>query len=93
MLKIHQFFCNHFLTLFTISKTKKILSTEFIAKNIIPEAVIENPLLQLDSVHPETPDEKQSVSCSESGDFFFWQGNRGVARRRTEVRRTRRLED
>jgi len=29
-----------------------------------------------DSFHPETPDEKQSVSCPENGDFFFWQGNR-----------------
>jgi hypothetical protein len=33
------------------------------------------------SVHPETPDETIVVSNSETRDFSFWQGNRGVARR------------
>jgi hypothetical protein len=43
---------------------------------------------RIGSFHPETPDEKQLVSDAESGDFFFWQGNQGIARRRTSVRRT-----
>jgi len=42
---------------------------------------------------PETPDEKLLVSVLESGDFFSWQGNRGVARRRTSVRRTSEAEE
>jgi len=42
---------------------------------------------------PETPDKKLLVSDLESGDFFSWQGNRGVARRRTLVRRTSKAED
>jgi len=45
------------------------------------------------SFHPETPDEKLAVSDLESGDFSFWQGNRGIARRRTTVRRTSKTED
>jgi hypothetical protein len=45
------------------------------------------------SFHQETPDEKLAVSDSESGDFSSWQGNRGIARRRTSVRRTSKPED
>jgi hypothetical protein len=45
------------------------------------------------SFHPETPDEKLLVSDLESGDFLSWQGNRGIARRRTTVRRTSKTED
>jgi hypothetical protein len=45
------------------------------------------------SYHPETPDMKLAVSELESGDFSFWQGNRGIARRRTTVRRTSKTED
>jgi hypothetical protein len=33
------------------------------------------------------------VSDSESGDFSSWQGNQGIARRRTTVRRTRKTAD
>jgi len=40
------------------------------------------------SFHPETPDDKLVVSDSERGDFLFWQGNQGLERRRTSVRRT-----
>jgi len=47
----------------------------------------------ISSFHPETPDEKLLVSASESGDFFSWQGNQGIARRRTLVRRTSKTED
>jgi len=47
----------------------------------------------LTGFRPEAPDEKQLVSKSESGDFFSWQGNLGVARRRTPVRRTSKAED
>ncbi|OGT98255.1 MAG: hypothetical protein A2X80_03830 [Geobacteraceae bacterium GWB2_52_12] len=42
---------------------------------------------------PGTPDKKPLVSVLENGDFFSWQGNRGVARRRTPVRRTSKAED
>jgi hypothetical protein len=45
------------------------------------------------SVHPETPDETLLVSNSETRDFSSWQGNQGVARRRTSVRRTNKPED
>ena len=45
------------------------------------------------SVHPETPDETLLVSNSETRDFSSWQGNQGVARRRTSVRRTSEPED
>ena len=45
------------------------------------------------SFHPETPDEKQLVSDSERKDFLSWQGNQGIARRRTSVRRTSKAED
>jgi hypothetical protein len=44
-------------------------------------------------IHPETPDEKQQVSNSESGDFLSWQGNQGIARRHTTVRRTSKTAD
>jgi len=50
-------------------------------------------VLLIDSVHPETPDETLLVSNSETRDFSSWQGNRGVARRRTSVRRTSKPED
>jgi len=43
--------------------------------------------------HPETPDVKQSVSDSERKDFSSRQGNQGIARRRTSVRRTSKPED
>jgi hypothetical protein len=33
--------------------------------------------------HPETPDETLLVSNSETRDFSSWQGNRGLARRRS----------
>jgi hypothetical protein len=45
------------------------------------------------SSHPETPDEKLLVSDSESGDLLSWQGNQGIARRRTEVRCTSKPAD
>ena len=45
------------------------------------------------SVHPQTPDETLLVSNSETRDFPSWQGNRGVARGRTLVRRTSKPED
>jgi hypothetical protein len=47
---------------------------------------------ELVSFHPEPPDEKLLVSDSERRDFSSWQGNRGVARRRTSVRRTSKPE-
>jgi hypothetical protein len=47
----------------------------------------------LGSVHPETPDETLLVSNSETRDFSSWQGNQGIARRRTQVRRTSKPED
>jgi hypothetical protein len=50
-------------------------------------------MVLLISVHPETPDETLLVSNSETRDFSSWQGNRGVARRRTLVRRTSKPED
>ena len=45
------------------------------------------------SFHPETPDVKLLVFNSETRDFSSWQGNQGVARRRTQVRRTSKPED
>ncbi len=48
---------------------------------------------KLDSVHPETSDGKQAVSDLERRHFSSCQGNRGVARRRTYVRRTRNPKD
>jgi len=45
------------------------------------------------SCHPETPDEQLVVSVAESGDFFSWQGNQWLTRRRTSVRRTRKTAD
>src|SRR5208337_2799539 len=42
-------------------------------------------LFRLISFHPETPDERLAVSDSERRHFSSWQGNRGVARRRTSV--------
>ena len=45
------------------------------------------------SVHPETPDETLLFSNSEKRDFLSWQGNQGVVRRRTSVRRTSKPED
>jgi hypothetical protein len=36
-------------------------------------------------VHPKRPDETQSVSYSERRDLLSWQGNQGLARRRTSV--------
>ncbi|MGD0843021.1 MAG: hypothetical protein ABSA06_01450 [Geobacteraceae bacterium] len=45
------------------------------------------------NVHTETPDETLLVSNSETRDFSSWQGNQGVARRRTSVRRTSKPED
>ncbi len=48
---------------------------------------------RLISSHPETPDEELLVSELESSDFSSWQGNRGIARRRTTVRRTSKAED
>jgi hypothetical protein len=45
------------------------------------------------SFHPETLDEKLAVSDSERRDFSSRQGNRGIARRRTSVRRTSKHED
>ncbi len=50
-------------------------------------------LVQLLSVHPETPDETLAVFDSERRHFSSWQGNRGVARRRTWVRRTSKPKD
>ncbi len=47
----------------------------------------------ISSCHPETPDEQLLVSVAESGDFFSWQGNQGITRRRTSVRRTRKAAD
>jgi hypothetical protein len=47
----------------------------------------------LGSFHPETRDVKLFVSDLESGDFLFWPGNQGLARRRTTVRRTSKTED
>ena len=47
---------------------------------------VPEPLRLADSIasfHPETPDVKLLVSDSERRDFSSWQGNRGVARRRT----------
>ncbi len=52
-----------------------------------------SPIKLLISFRPETPGEKLLVSDSESGDFFSWQGNQDVARRRTPVRRTSKVED
>ena len=49
--------------------------------------------MKLSSFHPETPDVKLPVSNSERRDFSSWQGNQGIARRRTTVRRTRNPED
>src|SRR6266568_6509250 len=37
------------------------------------------------SFHPETPDVKVAVSDLERRDFLSWQGNQGIARRRTTV--------
>jgi hypothetical protein len=45
------------------------------------------------SFHPETQDKHFAVSRSERGDFLSWQGNQGIARRRTQVRRTSNLAD
>jgi hypothetical protein len=42
----------------------------------------------LASVHPETPDGHSVVFRWETSNFSLWQGNQGVARRRTSVRRT-----
>ena len=47
----------------------------------------------LNSFHPETPDEKLTVFNSETRIFSSWQGNQEVARRRTSVRRTSKLAD
>jgi hypothetical protein len=47
----------------------------------------------LKSFHPETPDEKLLVSNSERRYFLSWQGNQGIARRRTSVRRTSKPAD
>jgi hypothetical protein len=44
-------------------------------------------------VHPESPDETLPVSNSETRNFSSWQGNRGVVRRRTSVRRTNNADD
>jgi len=43
--------------------------------------------------HPETPDVKLLVFNSETRDFSSWQGNQGIARRRTQVRRTSKPAD
>jgi hypothetical protein len=45
------------------------------------------------SVHPEAPDGTLAVSNPESRDFSFWPGNRGLARKRTWVRCTRKPKD
>jgi hypothetical protein len=45
------------------------------------------------SFHPETPDAKLLVSNSETRIFSSWQGNQGIARRRTSVRRTSKPAD
>ena len=55
--------------------------------------LIEHAMELLTSVHPETPDETLLVSNLGTRDFSSWQGNRGVARRRTSVRRTSKPED
>jgi len=51
------------------------------------------PIYQLSSFDPETPDVKLLVFNSETRDFSSWQGNQGVARRRTQVRRTSKPAD
>src|SRR5208283_5402671 len=50
-------------------------------------------MVSLFSVHPETSDESLAVFDSERRHFSSWQGNRGVARRRTYVRRTSKPKD
>jgi hypothetical protein len=47
----------------------------------------------LDSLHTETPGATILVSNSEASYFLSWQGNQGVSRRRTEVRRTSKHAD
>ncbi len=45
------------------------------------------------SVHPETPDGHSEVFELETRSFSSWQGNQGLARRRTSVRRTSKPAD
>jgi hypothetical protein len=73
-----------------------LIPIPWLAPVIFPIAistVMAGTALVLFSFHPETPDEKLLVFNSESRIFSSWQGNQGVARRRTSVRRTSKLED
>ena len=80
-------------------KLRRYLASESYLKGNVTPIQYQNKALsyivQFDiaSFRPETPDVKLPVSVLESGDFFSWQGNRGVARRRTLVRRTSKTED
>jgi hypothetical protein len=47
----------------------------------------------LSSIHPETPDGYSVVFIWETSNFSLWQGNQGVARTRTSVRRTSKPAD
>jgi|GEM_PF-5753627 len=44
--------------------------------------------LNIESIHPETPDGYSVVFIWETSNFSLLQGNQGVARRRTSARRT-----
>jgi len=48
---------------------------------------------KLDVCQQYTPVKKRMVSDLESGDFSSWQGNQGIVRRRTQVRRTNKPDD
>jgi hypothetical protein len=49
--------------------------------------------MDLFTFHPESPDVKLLVFNSATRDFSSWQVNQGVARRRTQVRRTSKPAD